>query len=123
MGRLGLDPHARGTVSPRTLDDFRRAGFTVHRIGQTAYVHGRDHRLIFEVRGRGASPAPFAADLDQHHRWLLGLGDPPARSRRRLDRLLSEWRRGRLRDLRGRFTCRLPWWWGVEGLSWPRRLA
>lgn len=123
MSRVVVDPRLRGRVSPATLERFRARGLTVHRIGQAAYVHGQGQRWIFEVRDRGEPPAPFANELDAHHRFLLGRGGPVGRYRRLIDRALRSWRLERLRDAAGRFTGRTPWWWGVDGLSWPWRLA
>jgi hypothetical protein len=118
-----VDPQLRGRVSPATLERFRARGLTVHRIGRAAYVHGRGQRWIFEVRGRGDPPAPFAPIFDDYHRHLIGRGPIPRRYRRLVDRMLRVWRLERLRDAGGRFAGRTPWWWGVDGLTWPRRLA
>jgi hypothetical protein len=70
VSRVVVDPRLRGRVSPATLERFRARGLTVHRIGLAAYVHGQGQRWIFEVRDRGEPPAPFANELDAHHRFF-----------------------------------------------------
>jgi hypothetical protein len=96
-----LAPQLRGRVNPRVLLALEARGYTVHRLGAAAYVHGAGHHLILGVWAAGA-PAPA---------WSLRLGRPSAGYCRRLERRDRELRAARfLRDEHGRFAIRLPWW-------------
>lgn len=76
-------------------------GWTVHQVGQAAYVHRGDVHLIVGVWGR----------RDRRPAWASRLGRASAGYLRRLERCAVE-QRGRtmFRDAFGRFVCRAPWW-------------
>lgn len=96
-------PHVRGKVQPRILAHWRAAGWTVHQVGQAAYVHDPDdaHHLILGVWDRG----------DVEPAWTPRLGVASAGYCRRRDRIwgAESWRRI-LRKPNGRFAIGLPWW-------------
>ncbi len=103
MRSMQLAPQLRGRVEPRLLEHWRAAGWHVHRVGAAAYVHSPDsrHHLILGVWCR-RSPAPS---------WAGRLGSASEGYLRRFDRLAREQRaRTFVRDGRGRFVARLPWW-------------
>lgn len=135
-----LAPQLRGRVNPRVLLALAARGYTVHRVGQAAYIHGPvcsgetpdrqgsllddrrpTHHLILGVWPAGA-PAPA---------WTERLGLPSAGYCRRLERRDREQRAAAfLRDELGRFAVRLPWWrlptvtaypWEPEQGSWAER--
>jgi hypothetical protein len=97
-----IDPGLRGHVEPRIVAYWRRAGWTVHQIGQAVYVHGPDgHRFLVGVWNR----------RDERPPWAHRLGRPSPGYLRRLARLDLE-QRGRwyVRRPDGRFVAKLPWW-------------
>lgn len=100
--RRPLAAQVRGHVAPRVLDHWRLRGWQVHTIGQAAYVHSPDglHLLFGVWDRRGPVPA-----------WAARLGRPSAGYARRAERCARN-QVGRLflRDDRGRFLVRLPWW-------------
>ena len=106
----------RGRLRPHHLAALAAQGWTVHRIGRAAYVHGAEVHTIFGVWSGDAAPA-----------WAARLGRVSPAYVRRLERLDRE-RSGRrfLRDGRGRFLARLPWYRvaPVRAYSWePARLS
>jgi hypothetical protein len=77
-------------------------GYRVHRIGAAAYVHGPAGHFLVGVWDCRHDPAPA---------WAGRLGVPSAGYLRRARRLDLEHRgRAYLRDRRGRFLVRLPWY-------------
>lgn len=94
-------PQLRSHVPSRVVDAFVATGHHVHRVGAAAYVHAGGGHFIFGVWGRHELvPA-----------WAGRLGVPSAGYRRRARRLDLECRgRAYLRDRRGRFLVRLPWY-------------
>jgi len=100
-----IAPHARGHVGRRVLDHWRATGWSVHQVGQAAYVHSPDglHLIVGVWDHREAPPA-----------WAGRLGRVSAGYVRRWDRVDREtrWRR-EARDDRGRWVGMLPWW------AWP----
>ena len=116
-----LAPQLRGRVTPRVLEALEARGLRVHRIGAAAYVHGPGHHLLLGAWPRGTvAPA-----------WADRLGHASAGYVRRLERAEREQHGATyLRDDRGRFLVRLPWWrqpavrayaWDPEPLSWIER--
>lgn len=101
--RPRLAAQLRGRVTPRILDHWNRTGWHVHRVGQAAYVHspGGELHLLFGVWDRRGPIPP----------WAARLGRPSAGYERRAERCARN-QHGRLflRDGRGRFLVRLPWW-------------
>jgi hypothetical protein len=113
-------PELRTHVPQRVVDALAADGYRVHRVGRAAYIHGPvcsgatpdrqgallDARrptfhLIFGVWPTGAV-APS---------WAGRLGVPSGGYLRRARRLDLEHRgRAYLRDRRGRFLVRLPWY-------------
>jgi hypothetical protein len=86
-------PELRTHVPQRVVDGLASWGHHVHRIGSAAYVHGPAGHFIFGVWDRRE------------------LGRPSAGYVRRARRLDLEHRgRAYLRDRRGRFLVRLPWY-------------
>ena len=101
MRALTIVPQVRSHVPPFVIEALAAQGYHVHRIGAAAYVHGDAGHFLFGVwRRRDPSPT-----------WADRLGDVSAGYLRRAHRLDHE-RRGRryVRDGRGRFLARLPWY-------------
>jgi len=94
-------PELRTHVTPRVIDGLAARGYHVHRVGAAAYVHGAAGHFLFGVWGRHElAPA-----------WAGRLGAVSAGYLRRARRLDREHRgRAYLRDRRGRFAARLPWY-------------
>lgn len=99
-----IAPHVRGRMEPRIVDHCRATGWTVHRVGQAAYLHRDDAHLVMGVWARH-DPAPA---------WASRLGRPSEAYVRRYRRTWAResWRR-MLRTQTGQFWIRLPWW------KWP----
>jgi len=113
---IQVDPHLRGHVTPRTLGRLQRSGYRVHRVGAAAHVHdssGRARWIVGVWAPRDRRPA-WSARLDQHHRWLIGRGEPTPLEARRAAAWLDRRRRQRLRAPSGRFAGAVPWWADVD---------
>jgi hypothetical protein len=94
-------PQLRSHVPPRVVDALAAGGFHVHRVGQAAYLHQATLHLILGVWG----------PHDPEPAWGGRLGFPSAGYLSRARRLDLEHRgRAYLRDRRGRFLVRLPWY-------------
>jgi hypothetical protein len=117
--RLPIDANLRGWASPYVVDALRRAGFRVHVAGYALYAHRGEHRFILGCWPADEQPPAWAAELDQHHRYLLGRADPIPRVRRELERFARAWAHSRLRDALGRFIGRPEWWQAGDGLPLP----
>ena len=92
-------PEPRTHVPPRVIAALAADGYRVHRIGAAAYVHGQAGHFLFGVWD-GRAPG-----------WADRLGAVSAGYLRRARRLDLEHRgRAYLRDRRGRFLVRLPWY-------------
>lgn len=94
-------PELRTHVPRRVVAGLAADGYRVHRVGSAAYVHGPAGHFLFGVWDRRETAPPWAGRLG-----VLSAGY--ARRARRLD--LERRGRAYLRDGRGRFLARLPWW-------------
>ncbi len=100
-----LAPQVRGLVPPRVIASLADQGWRIHRVGQAAYLHSSSTRLIFGVWDRAAQPPTWAG--------RLGAASPGYERRWYRCRDEQRWRR-LMRDRRGRWIVRLPWW------KWPQ---
>lgn len=114
MDRVVIDPQLRGYLAPRLLGALEARGMAVHRVGHAIYAHDEQRRWILGVWPPGSAPA-WSADLDAHHRHLRGRGPATPRQAASHRRYIAAWRRARIRDARGRFVARAPWWYGPDG--------
>lgn len=113
--RVPVAPQLRGHVAPHVLTSLRADGWTVHRVGQAAYLHSPDDELhlILGVWDHRASPAP----------WADRLGRTSPGYDRRYARRAREQSWDRLaRDAGGRFLGLMQWWrWpAVRAYRWDR---
>ena len=94
-------PELRSHVPPRVVDALAAGGYHVHRVGVAAYVHGPAGHFLFGVWDRRGHVPSWADRLG-----FLSPGYLRRARRRELEH------RGRLflRDERGRFLVRLPWY-------------
>lgn len=102
-------------MSHRVIAYWRADGWTIHQVGQAAYVHSPDGELhlIMAVWDR-REPPPV---------WADRLGAASEGYWRRLYRITAEQRWSRLaRDARGRFLGLMQWWrWpAVRAYRWER---
>lgn len=118
MDRVVVDPQLRGHLVPRLLGALEARGMRVHRVGQAVYAHDHERRWILGAWPDGHAPA-WSAELDAHHRHLRGRGPATPRQAAAHARYVSAWRRARVRDRRGRFVARAPWWYGLDGQPEP----
>jgi len=94
-------PQLRSHVPPRVVGALAADHYHAHRIGAAAYVHGVGGHFIFGVWDRCERPPAWAGRLGALSAGYL-------RRARRLD--LEHRDRAYLRDRRGRFLVRLPWY-------------
>lgn len=99
--RVPIAPQVRGRLAPRILWYLEDAGWHVHRVGRAAYLHDAELHVLAGVWSP-RDPAPA---------WSRRLGVASDGYLRRWDRCdLEQVGRLMLRDSRGRFHARLPWW-------------
>ena len=122
-----LDPHVHGVMTPGQLEEFRRLGWRVHRVGRAAGLHKGPRTLVMGVWAKRETPPDWYPRLRAYRRWWLGRGPAPAAERRRELAWLAARRLIRLRSRQsGRFVGRVPWWADVDAagrLLTPRHLA
>lgn len=116
-----IDPHLRGRVTPRILEGLSARGLHVHRIGQATYVHDDvgDVRMILAVLDRRSTTPAWIHELADHHRWLIGRGQPTGRQERAIAARVRIWATSRIRGHRGEYIGRPAWWQDNDGTPLP----